>query len=280
MSGYTLDDARNEVDSVEASAPDERPYAPFGATATAATPMKPGEGDRRSGARVLVIDDEPEIQRAIRGRLAGADYVVEGASTGAAGMELVARWHPDVVILDLSLPDIDGIEVCRQLRTWSRVPIIVLSVRGGDADKEAALDLGADDYLTKPFSGRELVARIRVALRHAAQLGGAGTATDASFTTDGLVIDFQRRRVMVDGQEVHLTPTEYGVLKYLAQHAGRVITRRNLLQSVWGPQYGSEDHYLHVFIGQLRRKLEPNPSRPRYLLTEPGIGYRLRSPED
>jgi two-component system, OmpR family, KDP operon response regulator KdpE len=285
MSGHTLDDARNEVDSapdsMDAHAPDERGARSSGATATAATPRKPGEEGRRTGARVLVIDDEPEIQRAIRGRLTGADYVVEGASTGVEGMELVARWHPDVVILDLSLPDMDGIEVCRQLRTWTRVPIIVLSVRGGDADKEAALDRGADDYLTKPFSGRELVARIRVALRHAAQLGGAGTtAADASFTTDGLVIDFQRRRVTVDGQEVHLTPTEYEVLKYLAQHAGKVITRRNLLQAVWGPQYGSEDHYLHVFIGQLRRKLEPNPSRPRYLLTEPGIGYRLHSSDD
>ena len=234
---------------------------------------------RFTGPRVLVIDDEPEIQRAVRGRLEGESFTVEGAFTGAEGMGLVASWHPDVVILDLSLPDIDGIEVTRQLRTWSQVPIIVLSVRGGDVDKVTALEAGADDYLTKPFSGRELVARIRVALRHAAP-PAATSSGESLFQTEGLAVDFSRRRVTVDGREVHLTPTEYDVLKYLARNAGKVITRRNLLQGVWGPQYTTEDHYLHVFIGQLRRKLEPNPSRPRYLLTEPGIGYRLRSPED
>ena len=236
-------------------------------------PRRTGSG----GVRVLVIDDEPELQRAIRTRLAGDEFTVAEASTGAEGMDMVARWRPDVVILDLSLPDVDGIEVTRQLRAWSRVPIIVLSVRGEDADKVAALELGADDYLTKPFSSRELVARIRVALRHAAP--AAGEQGEAVFRTDQLAIDFQRRRVTVGGDEIHLTPTEYEVLKYLAQHAGKVITRRNLLQAVWGPQYGDEDHYLHVFIGQLRRKLEPNPGRPRYLLTEPGVGYRLRSPD-
>src|SRR5262249_18167058 len=212
---------------------------------------------RVSGVRVLVIDDEPEIQRAVRAHLAGADFTVEGALTARDGLELVARWHPDVVILDLSLPDLDGVDVVRQLRAWSQVPIIVLSVRSGDADKETALELGADDYLTKPFSSRELVARIRVALRHAAQPSAA--SGNGTFQVAGLVLDVQRRRVTVDGREVHLTPTEYEVLKYLAQNAGRVITRRNLLQAVWGPQYGEEDHYLHVFIGQLRRKLEPNP---------------------
>jgi two-component system, OmpR family, KDP operon response regulator KdpE len=240
-------------------------------------PLKPIAA--QGGVRVLVIDDEPEIQRAIRARLAAAEYVVAGAATAAEGVEQVARWHPDVVILDLSLPDMDGIEVCRELRTWTQVPIIVLSVRGEDADKIAALELGADDYLTKPFSSGELVARIRVALRHAvaARQEGRGAST---FETAGLVVDFQRRRVTVEGREVHLTPTEYAVLTYLARNAGRVITHRTLLQAVWGPQYETEDHYLHVFIGQLRRKLEPNPSRPRYLLTEPGIGYRLRSPDD
>jgi two-component system KDP operon response regulator KdpE len=239
-------------------------------------PLQPASS--QGGVRVLVIDDEPEIQRAIRARLAGVEFAVVGAATAAEGIEQVARWHPDVVILDLSLPDMDGIEVCRELRTWTQVPIIVLSVRGDDADKITALELGADDYLTKPFSSGELVARIRVALRHT--LGAQREARgDAVFETAGLVVDFQRRRVTVEGREVHLTPTEYAVLTYLARNAGRVITHRTLLQAVWGPQYETEDHYLHVFIGQLRRKLEPMPSRPRYLLTEPGVGYRLRSPE-
>ena len=237
------------------------------------------EGRGPDGARVLVIDDEPEIRRAVRAGLAGAGFAVEWAPTAAAGLDLVTRWHPDVVILDLSLPDMDGLEACRQLRAWSPVPIIVLSVRAGDADKVAALELGADDYLTKPFSMGELVARVRVALRHAAQSAGT-SGGDARFHAGTLTIDFGRRVVTMDAAEVHLTPTEYEVLKYLAQHAGKVITRRNLLQAVWGPQYGSEDHYLHVFIAQLRRKLEPNPSRPRYLLTEPGIGYRLHSSDE
>jgi two-component system KDP operon response regulator KdpE len=233
-------------------------------------------GANATGARVLVIDDEPEIQRAIRTRLS-ADFGVEGALTGHEGMELVARWHPDVVILDLSLPDLDGIEVVRQLRGWTQVPIIVLSVRADDSDKVTALELGADDYLTKPFSSKELMARVRVALRHATP-ATAGARPEARFETDGLVLDFERRRVSRDGTEIHLTPTEYAVLKYLATHAGKVITRRTLLQAVWGPEYVSEDHYLHVFIGQLRRKIEPDPTRPRYLLTEAGIGYRLRDP--
>ncbi|HEV7127545.1 MAG TPA: response regulator transcription factor [Ktedonobacterales bacterium] len=227
---------------------------------------------------MLVIDDEPEIQRAVRTRLGGAGFAVAGALTGAEGMAQVAQWHPDVVILDLALPDIDGVEVCRQLRAWTTVPIIVLSVRADDSDKVAALELGADDYLVKPFSSQELVARVRVALRHVAQAAG-GAADAASFSTGELVLDFAHRRVSMAGREVHLTPTEYEVLKYLARHVGKVITRRTLLQGVWGPEYTSEDHYLHVFIGQLRRKIEPEPSRPRYLLTEPGVGYRLRPPE-
>ena len=233
------------------------------------------------GARVLVIDDEPEIQRAVGARLVGEGFVVAGAPTGTDGLAQVARWRPDVIILDLTLPDMDGVEVCRQLRTWSATPVIVLSVRDNDDDKVAALEAGADDYLTKPFSSRELVARVRVALRHVAGAsGGAGQgAAGARFETGGLVIDFARRRVTVDGADVHLTPTEFEMLKYLARYAGKVITRRTLLLGVWGPQYATEDHYLHVFVGQLRRKIEPNPSRPIYLLTEPGVGYRLRSPE-
>ncbi len=227
------------------------------------------------GVRVLVIDDEPEIRRALRTGLAGAEFAVEWAPTGGQGMEFVARWHPDVVILDLALPDMDGIEVCRQLRGWSSVPIIVLSVRGADQDKITALELGADDYLTKPFSMGELIARVRVALRHAAHAGG-GSGAEAQFQTGALLIDFERRRVLVGQNEVRLTPTEYEVLKYLAINAGKVVTHRTLLRAVWGPEYEDEAHYLRVFVGQLRRKIEPDPSRPRYLLTEPGIGYRLQ----
>jgi two-component system KDP operon response regulator KdpE len=185
----------------------------------------------------------------------------------------------------------DGLDVCRQLRTWTQVPILVLSVRMSDADKVALLEAGADDYLTKPFSSSELVARVRVALRHVAHVAhaagsgaypdsGASTgSTPGCFKVGDLIIDIERRRVSIGGRDVHLTPTEYEVLKYLATNAGKVITHRTLLQAVWGPQYQTEDHYLHVFIRSLRRKIESNPSRPQYLLTEPGIGYLLRRPD-
>lgn len=233
----------------------------------------------RSGtARVLVIDDERQILHAVRAGLASEPFTVEGAATAAEGMDLVARWHPDVVILDLSLPDVDGLEVCHQLRDWSSVPIIVLSVREGDSDKITALDLGADDYLTKPFSIGELQARIRVALRHATKGAGAKVG-EARFQAGELVMDFQRRQVTVGEKAIHLTPTEYEVLKYLAVHAGQVITHRILLRAVWGPAYEFDTHALHVFIRQIRRKLEPDPGRPRWLVTEPGIGYRLQDTE-
>lgn len=232
-------------------------------------------GSSQTGmARVLVIDDEAEIGRATRTGLSSAGFTVAWVATAAEGVAQVAKWHPDVVILDLSLPDKDGLEVCRELRAWTPVPIIVLSVRAGEQDKVTALELGADDYLTKPFTIGELIARVRVALRHAA--GNSSTDRAASrFQTGGLALDFERRRVTVDGKEVHLTPTEYEVLKYLALNVGRVITHRTLLRAVWGPAYDTEAHYLRVFVGQLRRKIEPEPSRPIYLLTVPGIGYRL-----
>jgi two-component system KDP operon response regulator KdpE len=229
---------------------------------------------RASSARVLVIDDEPEIWRAVRAGLISVGFTTEWASTGSEGLDLAARWHPDVIILDLTLPDMDGIEVCRRLRSWSATPIIVLSVRGGEYDKVTALELGADDYLTKPFSMAELIARIRVALRHIARSSGS-TDNEARFQTGGLVIDFERRKVCVEGREIHLTPTEYDLLKYLAINAGRVLTHRAILRAVWGSAYENEVHYLRVFFNQLRRKLEPDPGRPRYLLTELGIGYRL-----
>jgi two-component system KDP operon response regulator KdpE len=230
-------------------------------------------------ARVLVIDDEPEIRRAVQLGLASGEFTVAWSPNGQRGLEMVAQWHPDIVLLDLSLPDMDGIEVTRALRSWSAVPILILSVRSGDTDKITALELGADDYLTKPFSMGELRARISVALRHAAHAATGGVGDSARFTTSGLALDFARRQVLASEREIHLTPTEYEVLKYLAMHAGQVVTHRTLLRAVWGPDYEDEAHYLRVFIGQLRRKIEPEPGRPRYLLTEPGIGYRLRAPE-
>ena len=232
---------------------------------------------RMSGARVLVIDDEPEIGRAVRLGLRGADFSVEWAASAAAGLERVAQWRPDVILLDLSLPDLDGVEVCKRLRAWTQTPIIVLSVRSREADKVAALEQGADDYLTKPFGMSELIARIRVALRHAAQTSGAtGGESGALVRVGTLELDLERRQVTVEGQPVHLTPTEYEVLKYLAANLGKVVTHSMLLHAVWGPSYEAEAHYLRVFINQLRRKIEPDPTRPRYLITEPGIGYRLR----
>jgi two-component system KDP operon response regulator KdpE len=223
---------------------------------------------------VLFIDDEAQVARAVRAGLALSGFIVEWAATGNEGMERIAQWRPDVVLLDLTLPDIDGLEVCRQVREWSQVPIIVLSVRTADADKVTALELGADDYVTKPFSMSELVARIRVALRHVAERAGGEGAT-ARFQTGGLAIDFEWRQVTKDGAEVHLTPTEYEVLKYLAINAGKVITHRTLLRAVWGPHYEDETQYLRNFIGQLRHKIERDPARPRYLVTDPGVGYRL-----
>jgi two-component system KDP operon response regulator KdpE len=221
-------------------------------------------------ARILVVDDEAQIRRFLGGALTAHGHQVLAVESGAQALRELPGFHPDVILLDLSLPDVDGVEVLRRLREWSGTPVIVLSVREREEDKIAALDAGADDYLTKPFSMGELLARIRVALRHAAH-----TDDEPVLTTGALTVDLARRRVTEGGREISLTPTEYEILKTLAAHPGRVITHRHLLRQVWGPQFEQETHYLRVFMSQLRRKLEPDPSRPRYLLTEPGVGYRL-----
>jgi two-component system, OmpR family, KDP operon response regulator KdpE len=225
-------------------------------------------------ARVLVVDDEAQIRRALRVALRANGYDVEEAETGEEALDAVATRPPDLVILDLGLPDLDGVEVCRRLREWSRLPIVVLSAHGDDAAKVRALDEGADDYVTKPFSMPELLARMRVALRHAAASGETG---ESVIRAGDVEIDLGRRIVTRAGQEVHLTPTEYGLLRFLAQHAGRVITHGHLLRSVLGPGYDDSTGMLRVYVAGLRKKLEPDPSQPRILLTEPGVGYRLRA---
>jgi two-component system KDP operon response regulator KdpE len=226
-----------------------------------------------NGARILVVDDELQIRRLLQTGLGGYGYAVEVAADGLEAVEKVRTWRPDVMILDLGLPKLSGIEVCQSVRSWSSVPIIVLSVRDTDRDKITALDLGADDYLTKPFSLDELLARIRVALRHAA---GAAGPIEPVLHFDGLEIDLPRRQVYLGSQEVHLTPTEYDLLKLLATHAGKVLTHTLLLREIWGASYERDTQTLRVFIGQLRRKLGDDPARPRFILTEPGIGYRFR----
>jgi two-component system, OmpR family, KDP operon response regulator KdpE len=222
---------------------------------------------------ILVIDDEPAIRRFLCATLANHGYQLAEAATGQDGIAQVTQQKPDVVLLDLGLPDIDGLEVTRRLREWTNVPIIVLSARGQERDKVAALEAGADDYLTKPFGVAELMARMRVALRHAAR--AAQSADEASFSVGQLRVDLVRRQVFVDATEVHLTPIEYTLLITLIRHAGKVVTQGQLLREVWGPGYATEAHYLRVYMGQLRHKLEAEPARPRYLITEPGVGYRL-----
>lgn len=226
-----------------------------------------------TGLAILVIDDEPQVRRFLRSSLASSDYNLIEAATGAEGLSAAAAHNPDVILLDLGLPDMDGIEVTRRLREWTTTPIIILSARGLDPDKVAALDAGADDYLTKPFSLPELLARIRVAGRHAEQ---RGDRTEATFTLGDLRIDLARRVVTLAGTEVRLTPIEYKLLTTLARKAGRVLTYQQLLKDVWGPRYATQKQYLHVYMGHLRTKLEQDPTRPRFLLTEPGVGYRLK----
>lgn len=226
-----------------------------------------------SELKLLVIDDEPQVRRFLRSSLAPTGYKLIEAATGEAGLAEAASQHPDVILLDLGLPDIDGIEVTRRLREWTQTPIIILSARGQDQDKIAALDAGADDYLTKPFSLPELLARVRVAERHAEQ---RGDKKDPVFTLADLRIDLSSRVVTLGGEEVRLTPIEYRLLTTLARKAGRVLTYQQLLRDVWGPRYATQKQYLHVYMGHLRNKLERDPARPRFLVTEPGVGYRLK----
>ncbi|HWJ62793.1 MAG TPA: response regulator [Acidimicrobiales bacterium] len=221
--------------------------------------------------RVLVVDDEPQIRRALRTNLAARDYDVDLAATGEEALERAAAHHPDVVILDLGLPGIDGIAVVEGLRGWTNVPIIVLSVRDAEVDKIAALDAGADDYVTKPFSMGELLARLRAATRR----GAPGPDEEAVITTDAFEVDLAAKRVTRGDETVHLTPTEWQLLEALVRNPGRLISQRQLLQTVWGPQYERETNYLRVYLAQLRRKLEQDPSRPKHLITEPGMGYRF-----
>ena len=226
---------------------------------------------------VLVVDDEPAIRRSVSAGLSARDYEVHTASTGEEALASVAADPPDLVILDLGLPDLDGVDVCRRLRQWTQVPIVVLSAEASDYRKVLALDEGADDYLTKPFSMPELLARVRVALRHRTVASGQAEATE--LVVGDLTVDLARHRVTVEGREVELTPKEFDFLALLARWPGRVLTHRAILQDVWGPEYGHETHYLRVYASQLRKKLHDDPSRPR-LVTEPGVGYRLNDDAD
>ncbi|MFD4671701.1 response regulator [Lentzea sp. NPDC058450] len=222
--------------------------------------------------KVLVVDDEPQIVRALRINLSARGYEVLTAYDGATALRLAADGKPDVVVLDLGLPDMDGTDVIAGLRGWTTLPIIVLSARTDSTDKVDALDAGADDYVTKPFGMDELLARLRAAVRRSA---AAGPEDEPIVTTASFTVDLAAKRVLKDGAEVHLTPTEWGLLEVLARNAGKLVAQKQLLREVWGPAYDKETHYLRVYLAQLRRKLEPEPARPRHLLTEPGMGYRF-----
>jgi two-component system KDP operon response regulator KdpE len=222
--------------------------------------------------RILVVDDEPQIRRLLHTALGAHNYHVIEASNGESALVKASTEHPDAVVLDLGLPDIDGTDVIRRLREWSQVPIIILSVRGGERDKIQALDLGADDFVTKPFSMGELLARLRATLRHHLH----AEADQPIFQNNGLVVDLSRRIVTVNELEVKLTPKEYDLLRQLVLHAGKVLTHRHLLREVWGPTFMGENHYVRVYIGTLRAKIERDPARPKYIITEPGVGYRMK----
>jgi two-component system, OmpR family, KDP operon response regulator KdpE len=225
------------------------------------------------GPLVLVIEDEPQMRRFLRASLTSHGFQVVEAAAAKEGTALATSHNPEIILLDLGLPDADGMALTRELREWARMPIIVISARGREADKVEALDSGADDYLTKPFGVNELLARIRVALRHAQQARGV---TETVVEIGPLRVDFGRREVTLDGRELHLTPIEYRLMALLASHAGKVLTHRQILNEVWGPGHAEQTHYLRVYMAQLRRKIEQDPARPKLLATEPGVGYRLR----
>ncbi|MBV9917213.1 MAG: response regulator [Solirubrobacterales bacterium] len=226
-----------------------------------------------SSPRVLVVDDEPQIVRGLKIILRDAGYAVEAAHNKAEAMAALALRPPDALVLDLVLPDGQGVEVCREVRSWSRLPIVVLSAVGDEREKVRALDAGADDYVTKPFGSDELLARLRAVLRRSTEATGS-----PRIELGDLTIDLADRRVTRAGEEIHLTPIEFELLRVLGQHLSRLVTHRQLLQAVWGPEYGEETHYLRVHVAHIRAKLEADPSRPQYLITEPGVGYRLRDP--
>src|SRR5436305_4983092 len=226
----------------------------------------------KSGARILVVDDEIEIMRALQRSLVAHGYEVFSASSGEDALEAIAHYRPDLILLDLGLPGMSGLEVCKRVREQSNLPIIVLSVKDTERDKVLALDLGADDYVSKPFGMNEVLARVRVALRHTAQIQAG---TEPVFTAGLLRVDFAQRLVQVAGREVKLTPTEYDLLKALINNSGKIMTRQMLLYEVWGTGYGFEAHYLQVYIGQLRRKIEPDLAHPGFILTVSGVGYRF-----
>lgn len=235
----------------------------------------PAGGDSRGPVRVLVVDDEPQIVRALVINLKARKYEVDSAADGASALELAAARHPDVVVLDLGLPDMDGVEVIKGLRGWTRVPILVLSARQTSDEKVEALDAGADDYVTKPFGMDELLARLRAAVRRAEPVGSGDDDSVAMVETAGFTVDLVAKKVHREGRDVRLTPTEWHLLEVLVRNTGRLVSQKQLLQEVWGPSYGTETNYLRVYMAQLRRKLEADPSHPRHFVTEPGMGYRF-----
>lgn len=227
-----------------------------------------------SSANILVVDDEPQIRRVLRSTLSFRGYAITEASSGEEAIDLARKSKPDLILLDVNLPGMSGIETCREIRSWSAVPIIILTVRNAERDKVVALDAGADDYVTKPFGIEELLARVRASLRR-----NSAAETMPAFQSKDFTVDFEERRVTVGGEQVHLAPKEFEVLKQLIAQQGKPVTHRRLLQAVWGPEYGEETENLRVVINQLRKKIEKDPSQPRYILTEPWVGYRFQPPK-